>query len=381
MRPCPVCGGEKHTKFYHRDFSGMGEIVPFAHYDVLQCDTCGMMFAGNIVETMPLPAYYEHMSKYETTAFAKLKESDEVRCGFLPFLLDDITPQDSVLEVGCGEGSLLHILKEHGVRHLVGLEPSQKNCQAVQEHWGIRAVQGALGEEISGLAGETFDFIILEGVLEHLLSVQENLKQVLQYLAEGGKICFIVPDLAVFPEQNDFYQQFSVEHVNYFSMQSLTNLMRPFEMHCISHGPAGEAFYTLWQHDNVMTLPPPRIAFDAAGEQLMRQYLAQSKELSEAIRRKLTRCKGGAVYLWGAGTHTSTLCQEGLLDGIDVQAVVDSNVKYQGQTVYGIPVIAPEELHTRPVLPIVVSSRIAQEAIHTQITETMKLPHEVVRLY
>ena len=63
MRTCPVCGSEKHTKMFHRDFSGMSEIVPFSHYDVLQCETCGMMFAGNIVESMPLLQYYELMSK------------------------------------------------------------------------------------------------------------------------------------------------------------------------------------------------------------------------------------------------------------------------------------------------------------------------------
>lgn len=60
----------------------------------------------------------------------------------------------------------------------------------------------------------------------------------------------------MFPEQNDFYQQFSVEHLNYFSMQSLTNLMRRFGMRCIRHGSAGESFYTLWRRiDNAMTTP------------------------------------------------------------------------------------------------------------------------------
>ena len=266
MRPCPVCGGEKHTKFFHRDFRGMNEIVPFAHYDVLQCDVCGMMFAGNIVETMPLPVYYEQMSKYETAAYKALTESGDVRQGFVRLLLADVKPGDAVLEVGCGEGSLLHFVKEYGVQNLVGLESSRKNCETIQRCWGIRAIPGALGEEIPQLAEQKFDVIILEGVLEHLLNVQENLKQALGYLAADGKICFVVPDLATFPEQNDFYQQFSVEHLNYFSMQSLTNLMRRFGMRCIRHGSAGEAFYTLWQRiDNAMTTPPPCHAVRCVG--------------------------------------------------------------------------------------------------------------------
>lgn len=250
MRLCPVCGSEHHTKFFHRDFSGMNEIVPFAHYDVLQCDACGMMFAGNIAETMSLSAYYERMSKYETATYTARVASDEARQKFVRLLLADIVPQDAVLEIGCGEGSLLHTLKENGILHLVGLEPSQRNCRKIRADWDIRAVQGELGAEIPALAGERFDVVILEGVLEHLLPVQDNLKQILRYLTENGKLCFVVPDLAVFPEQNDFYQQFSVEHINCFSMQSLTNLMRPFGMRCISRGSVGEAFYTMWQRDD-----------------------------------------------------------------------------------------------------------------------------------
>ena len=135
---------------FHRDFSGMSEIVPFSHYDVLQCETCGMMFAGNIVESMPLLQYYELMSKYETSAFAKAQELNEVKIGSIQFLLDEISPTDSVIDIGCGEGSLLRSLKKNGFQKLVGLEPSRKNCQTVQEHWGIRAIQGGIGGKYFG---------------------------------------------------------------------------------------------------------------------------------------------------------------------------------------------------------------------------------------
>ena len=382
MRTCPVCGSEKHTKMFHRDFSGMSEIVPFSHYDVLQCETCGMMFAGNIVESMPLLQYYELMSKYETSAFAKAQELNEVKIGSIQFLLDEISPTDSVIDIGCGEGSLLRSLKKNGFQKLVGLEPSRKNCQTVQEHWGIRAIQGGLGENISELAGETFDVVILDSVFEHLLSVQTNLKQALQYLAEDGKLCLFVPDVGVFPEENDLYQQFSVEHINYFSIQSLKNLMSLFGMRCIKHGNVGEALYTLWQRDNSVTMDSsPVLQFDTEGVRCMHLYLDRAKALSEDLRRKLAPYQGRKVYLWAAGTHTATLYQLGLLDDIYVTAIVDSNVNYQGKTIYDVPVIAPKELAARDPLPIIISSQLAQDAIHTQITERMGLTNEVVRLY
>ena len=382
MRPCPVCGGEQHTKMFHRDFSGMSEIVQFSHYDVLQCDTCGMMFAGNIVEAMPLLRYYELMSKYETSAFAAEQELNEVKIGFIHFILEDISPTASVIDVGCGEGSLLRRLKKNGFQKLVGLEPSRKNCQTVQEHWGIRTIQGGLGEDVSALAGETFDVVILDGVLEHLLSVQNNLKQALQYLAQDGKLCLFVPDVGVFPEENDLYQQFSVEHINYFSIQSLKNLMRRFGMRCIHHGNAGEALYTLWERDRFAGMDASSVLpVDTEGVRCMRLYLDRAKALCEDLRRKLTLYRGRKIYLWAAGTHTATLYQLGLLDGISVAAIIDSNANYQGKTIYGVPVIAPQELPARDTLPIIISSQLAQDAIHAQITEQMGLPNEVVRLY
>lgn len=130
---------------FHRDFSGMSEIVPFSHYDVLQCETCGMMFAGNIVESMPLLQYYELMSKYETSAFAKAQELNEVKIGSIQFLLDEISPTDSVIDIGCGEGSLLRSLKKETYR-----------ARAIPQKLSDRA--GALGNSCNsgGIGGKYF---------------------------------------------------------------------------------------------------------------------------------------------------------------------------------------------------------------------------------
>ena len=99
------------------------------------------------------------------------------------------------------------------------------------------------------------------------------------------------------------------------------------------------------------------------------------------MKDRLTPYRGREVYVWAAGTHTAMLYQLGLLDGIHVRAIIDSNANYQGKEIYGVPVIAPQELAAREPLPIIISSQLAQDAIHTQIKEKMGLPNEVVRLY
>lgn len=377
-RCCPVCVGEETKKIFHRDFGGMESIVPFAGYDVVQCMRCGAFYADNIGETMPLMHYYEMMSKYETEAFSVSQEALAEYAFAIGFLRGHIAPEQSIIDIGCGNGAMLHMLQEQGFRHLTGLEPSEKNCRGITERWGIRAVAGALGEDIPPLVGETFDVVLMEGVLEHLLDVQGNVRDALAYLKKDGALYLNVPDLAAFPDCHDLYQQFSVEHVNFFSLPSMQNLMGAFGMTCVAYDRNGYGVFTLWRHASEGV---PARTFDQAGTADMRTYLAGAEQLAAQMEDRLAPYRGREVYAWAAGTHTAMLYQLGLLDGIHVRAIIDSNANYQGKEIYGVPVIAPQELAAREPLPIIISSQLAQDAIHTQIKEKMGLPNEVVRLY
>ena len=377
-RCCPVCVGEETKKVFHRDFGGMESIVPFSGYDVVQCTRCGAFYADNIGETMPLMHYYEMMSKYETEAFSVSQEALAEYAFAIGFLRGHIAPERSIIDIGCGNGAMLHMLQEQGFRHLTGLEPSEKNCRGITERWGIRAVAGALGEDIPPLVGETFDVVLMEGVLEHLIDVQGNVRDALAYLKKDGALYLNVPDLAAFPDCHDLYQQFSVEHVNFFSLPSMQNLMGAFGMTCVAYDRNGYGVFTLWRHASEGV---PARTFDQAGTADMRTYLAGAEQLAAQMKDRLAPYRGCEVYVWAAGTHTAMLYQLGLLDGIHLRAIIDSNANYQGKTIYSVPVIAPEELNERPPLPILISSQLAQEAIYTQITGRMKLSNEVVRLY
>lgn len=377
-RRCPVCMGAETKKVFHRDFGGMESIVPFSGYDVVQCTRCGAFYADNIGETMPLMHYYEMMSKYETEAFSVSQEALAEYAFAIGFLRGHIAQEQSIIDIGCGNGAMLHMLQEQGFQHLTGLEPSEKNCRGITERWGIRVVAGALGEDIPPLVGETFDVVLMEGVLEHLIDVQGNVRDALAYLKKDGALYLNVPDLAAFPDCHDLYQQFSVEHVNFFSRPSMQNLMGAFGMTCVAYDRNGYGVFTLWRYASEGV---PARTFDQAGTADMRTYLAGAEQLAAQMKARLAPYCGREVYVWAAGTHTAMLYQLGLLDGIHVRAIIDSNANYQGKTIYSVPVIAPEELNERPPLPILISSQLAQEAIYTQITGRMKLSNEVVRLY
>ena len=63
-----------------------------------------------------------------------------------------------------------------------------------------------------------------------------------------------------------------------------------------------------------------------------------------------------------------------------IAAFIDSNARYHGKLLNGIPIIPPAALKERSE-PILVSSRVFQREIETQIREELALPNEVVLLY
>ena len=68
-----------------------------------------------------------------------------------------------------------------------------------------------------------------------------------------------------------------------------------------------------------------------------------------------------------------------LLDGIRVQAIIDSNKNYHGKTIFGLKVISPGEMLSMEKWPIIISSQLVQESIKKQIAGMCE--NEVVELY
>ena len=75
-------------------------------------------------------------------------------------------------------------------------------------------------------SGEIFDVVILVGVLEHIQDLDTALREVRDVLSPPGLVYVEVPDAWTFADwPNAPFQDFSTEHINFFSPVSLANLM------------------------------------------------------------------------------------------------------------------------------------------------------------
>jgi len=99
-----------------------------------------------------------------------------------------------VLDIGCGNGNLLHYLGKEGDFELHGIEPEGKSAERAAEHKEINLHKGYLKE---GLYPKNyFDAISLVHVFEHLPNPKETLAIIDQILKPKGFLLIEIPNIS-----------------------------------------------------------------------------------------------------------------------------------------------------------------------------------------
>ena len=89
---------------------------------------------------------------------------------------------------------------------------------------------------------------------------------------------------------------------------------------------------------------------------------------------------GRPIIVWGVGTHTTRLMATSALADANIVAFIESNARYHGKSLLGRPIWAPAALHERTE-PVLVSSRVFQQEIATQVREGLGCANELILLY
>ena len=121
---------------------------------------------------------------------------------------------------------------------------------------------------------------------------------------------------------------------------------------------------------------------DHETENALDAYIRQSKQVDEVIRQKIDELvdKSVPLVVWGVGTHTTRLFATSHLRKANIHAFVDSNVRYRGKQLDGIPIISPNDLMGRAE-SILISSRVFQKEIKEVIRRELKVKNEIITLY
>jgi len=129
-----------------------------------------------------------------------------------------------ILEVGCGKGHLLNLLKSLGY-DCYGIEPSPTAVQYAQDNYDLKITKGIL-QNVRFRRSE-FDVIILVDVLEHLKHPQDITDTLKRYLKKDGIIIITTGDIKSINAKvfRSFWGYFSSwEHISFFNKSSISKL-------------------------------------------------------------------------------------------------------------------------------------------------------------
>lgn len=385
-RSCPVCFNKETKHIFTQRFGKNNVISVMDSYDVVVCCKCGLGYADNIPSQEEFNTYYAMMSKYEFDNKDGVVAQDYITqyTKIVDFIIPHISTDARILDIGCSTGALLSVFKSRGYHNLLGLDPSTSCVRVVSELYGIPAIAG----DISSFCGEgTYDLIILSAVLEHLVDFEYSMKKIHSLLSDKGLLFIEVPDVERFHEFISApFQQFSVEHINYFSQNSLSNLLTAYSFSILS-AQRNESSLNMTIDPDLFVLAKknageetPVVSYDTVSKLSLLTYIQSCEDIDLKIRSIITEklLHLDKFIVWGAGTHTQRLIGAGL-DTTKILYIVDSNKRYTGKKLDNIEIRLPHDIIEN--LPILISTYSYQAEITNMIRNVLNLNNEIVTLY
>jgi SAM-dependent methyltransferase len=229
---CPACGSARRTHLFEsRDWIYE---VP-GSFPLVGCDDCRCVYPDPrpAPESLPAaypddyyayrePARHDLFSRRDTPArlwyalrrgvlrtgygYEHLGGSGSLArtVGRLPLLRDRATygldallhpfvPGGALLDVGCGAGDYLDLMRALGWERVVGVDASEAAVRALRHDLGI---EGHLGDVRDlGLPAETFDAASMSHALEHVDDPVAVLAEIRRLLRPEGRLAIVVPNV------------------------------------------------------------------------------------------------------------------------------------------------------------------------------------------
>ena len=387
-RPCAVCGEVRPELLFRQEFAGLSAGSLLKGYDVVLCRRCGLARADNLPQDGEFDCYYAEMSRYEyqevggrESIYERRHFEDEAD------LVEKVAPDRnaSVFDIGCSTGGMLAVLKERGYRRLLGLDPSPACAAGARKLYGVEVVTKTISEIDS--IQERFDVILMNGVLEHLVSSGAMLGKIRDRLTDRGLFYVGVPDVTAFVEHIDApFQQFSPEHILYFSPVSLANLLGVSGFATVLEtrkacAQSANAVMPVVESVFRRAEAPRDWTADASTGPAIRAYIRACSDMEKGLASRMAELAESRrpVIVWGVGSHAQRLMSTTRLAEANIVAFVDSNPHYHGKSLRGVTVLSPEQLRGRTE-PILIASAVYQDDIVEQIRGKLGMTNELICL-
>lgn len=350
IRICPICLHDRSKLLYIQKFAEHFE------HKIVTCILCGFVYVNNTPSKKYYDDYYKNESKYEGTRQHEIHDIFTFK--YFEYILKEyISKKANILEVGCSIGKLLYLIKQKGYKNLLGVEPAPECKKIAKEKYNINIVTSTFD---NFKTKKKYDLIIFSAVLEHLTDIGNTVIKAYSLLNDNGMIFIGVPDAGQFFKKFDEpFGEFSTEHINFFTEQSLDQLMSNCDKVFIKSD--SKAILSLWKKKSI-------------DENSVSKYIALSQNKMKNIMKIINSLPKNTI-VWGVGALTQRLLKTTKIKN-KIFKFVDSNKNLIGKQIDGIKILAPNEL-VKFDNPVLVSSFGFKDEIIEEIKKR-KLKNQIL---
>jgi SAM-dependent methyltransferase len=190
---CDLCGETRTAHlFKSRDllYGTPGE------WDIVRCCRCKLLYVNPRPDRASIGAYYPDMDYH---AFKQTgKKSGGIKARIVESrrkreaqgMLAGLPHGANVLEIGCGTGDMLVMLRDLGA-NVTGIEPNHAAADVGRAR-GLTIHTGMLDD--ATLPESSFDLVFMRYALEHVHSPRAVLQRIEALLRPGGRAVFLIPN-------------------------------------------------------------------------------------------------------------------------------------------------------------------------------------------
>ncbi len=349
------------------------------------CPECGLIIQSPSIDIDNMNKYYTDIATYINPgrkgkpSLNKIKDVKRL----IRTLIDIIgeLPR-SAFQVGCSDGYTLYAFQQAGVFLTEGIDPGLKSHKVAKHLYNIETVIGTFEDFVPS---NKYELIILTHILEHIYNPLAAMKKCSSMQKDGDWGLIEVP---LFERTDKFPPGLlTFEHVNYFSESTLCRLLHfaGYVPHVIQ-----KSFYN--NEYPVITIIARK--GDSQKIELSSDYNRAYNVLTSYSEREKTNWKrielklkqkieyGTAVYIWGAGIHTSQLlANTDLKSYLQIQGLLDSSPTKWGINLGSMTCYSLDNVSFKKGDVILISSYASEQEIYDSLEEYCEKGINIIRIY
>ena len=258
---CPICGEQTHVAMEDLYDDRYGYPDAFAQFGCKSCGHRHIPTQFSPEDVARLYTQYYPRGSFDPEHF----QAEVEKRGFFSWLAGDrasafrwVPRQVRVLDIGCGLGTTLAYHNNRGGK-AVGIE-ADANVQAVAARHGLDIRQGVF--DGSQFESNSFDYVTLDQVAEHVVDPHALLKGVARVLKPGGTVIITTPNPRSFGARafgRKWLNWHVPYHIQFYTPRSLGIVAREAGLEVVKHATVTATVWQLYQWYHAM-------AFQARGK-------------------------------------------------------------------------------------------------------------------